>query len=135
MATRVALAVVMSMALVLAAQASDPELTTDFFVPPGTVKAKITGDYFTSKVFRGTPAVVAPAKIGVKRITSDTFPVLTGLGISNAQIKYLPGGINPPHTHPRGTEVSQFVELLPNRQNSDTLSIFPLITRLLQIQV
>lgn len=110
MAARVALAVVVTMVLVLATHASDPELTTDFFVPAGTVKATLTADYFTSMVFRGAPAVVAPAKIAAKRITSDTFPVLTGLGVSAALIKYLPGGINPPHTHPRGTEVLYVME-------------------------
>lgn len=94
------------MAAVMAAGAADPELTVDFFVPMGTNRADVTADYFTSTVFRGMPAVVAPATIGAKRLTSDTFPVLTGLGVSAAQIKYLPGGINPPHIHPRGTEVT-----------------------------
>ncbi|KAG0584106.1 hypothetical protein M758_6G004900 [Ceratodon purpureus] len=110
MAARVLLAVMATMALVMVVQASDPELTTDYFVPMGTDKATLTGDYFTSMVFRGMPAIVAPAKIGVKRITSDSFPVLTGLGVSTAMIKYLPGGINPPHTHPRGTEVLYVME-------------------------
>nr|CAH58719.1 germin-like protein precursor [Physcomitrium patens] len=105
MAARFALVMLATMAMVYAAQAGDPELTTDFFVPMGTNKADLNGDYFTSMVFRGEPAVPEGAKIGVKRITSDSFPVLTGLGVSSAQIKYLPGGINPPHTHPRGTEL------------------------------
>lgn len=110
MAVRVLLAVMATLALVVVASAADPELTTDYFVPIGTNKTTLTADYFTSTVFRGMPAIVAPAKIGVKRITSDTFPVLTGLGVSNAIIKYLPGGINPPHTHPRGTEVLYVLE-------------------------
>lgn len=108
--TRVMFAAVVTLALLVAAQASDPELTSDFFVAPGVDKATLTGDYFTSQVFRDGVNVVAPAKIGVKRITSDSFTVLTGLGVSSAMIKYLPGGINPHHTHPRGTEVLLVLE-------------------------
>ncbi|KAG0560200.1 hypothetical protein KC19_10G161700 [Ceratodon purpureus] len=97
-------------ALLMSAQASDPELTTDFFVPAGVNKTTLTADYFTSTFFRNGITVVAPAKIGVKRITSDTAPVFTGLGVSSALIKYLPGGINPHHTHPRGTEILYVME-------------------------
>ena len=34
-----------------------------------------------------------------------TFPGLNTLGVSMARIDYAPGGINPPHTHPRATEI------------------------------
>nr|BAD86503.1 germin-like protein [Physcomitrium patens]BAD86510.1 germin-like protein [Physcomitrium patens] len=105
MAPRPALVMMITMAVVFTAQATDLELTTDFFVSVGTNKANLTGDYFTSMDFRCEPQIPEGARVAVKKITSDTFPVLTGLGLSSAQIKYLPGGINPPHTHPRGTEL------------------------------
>ncbi|KAG0567133.1 hypothetical protein KC19_7G113100 [Ceratodon purpureus] len=109
---RFAFAVLVTFAVILVAQASDPELTTDFFVPEGVNKTTLTADYFTSTVLRGGVTVVAPAKIAVKRITSalDSLPSLTGLGVSSALIKYLPGGINPHHTHPRGTEILYLLE-------------------------
>lgn len=81
-------------------------------MPEGVNKTTLTADYFTSTIFRGGITVVPPAKIAVKRITSalDSLPSLTGLGVSSALIKYLPGAINPLHTHPRGTEVLYLLE-------------------------
>ncbi|KAI6677491.1 hypothetical protein NL676_038287, partial [Syzygium grande] len=35
----------------------------------------------------------------------DQFPGLNTLGISMARIDFAPGGLNPPHTHPRGSEI------------------------------
>jgi quercetin dioxygenase-like cupin family protein len=100
-----ALAVVLLMVMVFNARASDPELTTDFFVPDGTNKSTITGDYFTSTILRNGTGLVSPAKFAIKRVNSEAFTALTGLGISTALLEYLPGGINTLHTHPRGTEV------------------------------
>lgn len=33
------------------------------------------------------------------------IPGLNTLGVSMARIDYAPGGLNPPHTHPRATEI------------------------------
>lgn len=38
------------------------------------------------------------------------IPGLNTLGISMARIDFAPGGINPPHTHPRATEVLMVIE-------------------------
>lgn len=35
----------------------------------------------------------------------NQIPGLNTLGVSMARIDYAPGGLNPPHTHPRGTEI------------------------------
>jgi quercetin dioxygenase-like cupin family protein len=35
----------------------------------------------------------------------DKIPGLNTLGVSLARIDYAPGGLNPPHTHPRATEI------------------------------
>ncbi|KAG0604265.1 hypothetical protein M758_10G157900 [Ceratodon purpureus] len=106
------MAVLLAMALAMAsvlqlpapAQASDPELTTDFFLPAGTNKSTITGDYFTDQSLRSGAGLAPPAKFAIKRVNSESFPALTGLGVSTALLEYLPGGINTLHTHPRGTE-------------------------------
>jgi quercetin dioxygenase-like cupin family protein len=105
MARALALALTMALVLPTPAQAADPELITDFFLPPGTNKSTITGDYFTNESLRSGAGLVAPAKVAIKRVNSETFPALTGLGVSTALVEYLPGGINNVHTHPRGTEV------------------------------
>ncbi|KAJ4871437.1 Germin-like protein subfamily 2 member 1 [Raphanus sativus] len=39
-----------------------------------------------------------------------TIPGLNTLGVSLARIDYAPGGLNPPHTHPRATEVVYVLE-------------------------
>ncbi|PKI52476.1 hypothetical protein CRG98_027138, partial [Punica granatum] len=40
----------------------------------------------------------------VTAVTVDQLPGLNTLGISLARIDFAPYGLNPPHTHPRGTE-------------------------------
>ena len=40
----------------------------------------------------------------------ETFPGLNTLGISLARIDFAPYGQNPPHTHPRGTEILVVLE-------------------------
>ncbi|CAK7341269.1 unnamed protein product [Dovyalis caffra] len=47
----------------------------------------------------------------VTLLNVDQIPGLNTLGISLARIDYAPnGGLNPPHTHPRGTEILVVVE-------------------------
>ncbi|XP_020269190.1 putative germin-like protein 2-1 [Asparagus officinalis] len=47
----------------------------------------------------------------VTQVNADAFPGLNTLGISLARIDYAPyGGLNPPHKHPRATEVLTVVE-------------------------
>jgi len=103
MASGIVMALVL--ALVHSVEASDPELTTDFFAPSGTNKSTLTGDYFTSQTLRNGTGLAKPAKYAIKRVNSEVFPALTGLGVSTALLEYRPGGINTLHTHPRGTEV------------------------------
>ncbi|XP_076954087.1 germin-like protein 5-1 [Bidens hawaiensis] len=43
-------------------------------------------------------ATVTPASV-------QQIPGLNTLGVSMARVDYAPGGINPPHTHPRATEI------------------------------
>ncbi|KAH7543369.1 hypothetical protein FEM48_Zijuj02G0176900 [Ziziphus jujuba var. spinosa] len=46
----------------------------------------------------------------VTQLNVDKIPGLNTLGISLARIDYAPYGLNPPHTHPRGTEILVVVE-------------------------
>ena len=46
----------------------------------------------------------------VTPVTVTQIPGLNTLGISLARVDYAPWGINPPHTHPRGTEILTVIE-------------------------
>ncbi|PSS21650.1 Germin-like protein [Actinidia chinensis var. chinensis] len=62
---------------------------SDFFFD-GLAKPGLTNNTMGSKV---TPANV------------EKIPGLNTLGVSLSRIDYAPGGLNPPHTHPRATEM------------------------------
>ncbi|XP_041010480.1 germin-like protein subfamily 1 member 17 [Juglans microcarpa x Juglans regia] len=51
-------------------------------------------------------------KVGsnVTAVTVEQLPGLNTLGISLARIDFAPYGLNPPHTHPRGTEFLVVIE-------------------------
>jgi len=51
-------------------------------------------------------------KVGsnVTMVNVDTLPGLNTLGISFVRIDYAPKGLNPPHTHPRGSEILVVLE-------------------------
>ncbi|KAH7543384.1 hypothetical protein FEM48_Zijuj02G0178400 [Ziziphus jujuba var. spinosa] len=51
-----------------------------------------------------------PLDSNVTQLNVDKIPGLNTLGISLARIDYAPFGLNPPHTHPRGTEILVVVE-------------------------
>ncbi|PON76571.1 Germin [Parasponia andersonii] len=51
-----------------------------------------------------------PVGSNVTTVNVDTLPGLNTLGISFVRIDYAPYGENPPHTHPRATEILVVVE-------------------------
>ncbi|KAL8216220.1 hypothetical protein R6Q57_023057 [Mikania cordata] len=65
-------------------------ISADDFFFAGLTKPGLTNNTFGATV---TPA-------SVQQITG-----LNTLGVSMARIDYAPGGLNPPHTHPRATEI------------------------------
>ncbi|KAK7856306.1 germin-like protein subfamily 1 member 14 [Quercus suber] len=109
------------------ASASDPDPLQDF-----CVALKDYSDYSKSAVFVNgkfckDPKLVKPEdfffeglnvagntdnKVGsnVTTVNVDTLPGLNTLGISLARIDFAPYGENPPHTHPRGTEILVVLE-------------------------
>ncbi|KAH7331618.1 hypothetical protein KP509_20G043300 [Ceratopteris richardii] len=64
-----------------------------------------TADDFSS-AFLSTPGNIT-SKLGslVTLANVARFPGLNTFGISMARIDYAEGGLNPPHVHPRGTEL------------------------------
>ncbi|XP_074287909.1 germin-like protein [Silene latifolia] len=62
--------------------------------------------------FKGLDIPRKPNKLGVNvtMVTAVQVPGLNTLGISLARIDFAPYGLNPPHTHPRATEVLTVME-------------------------
>lgn len=46
----------------------------------------------------------------VTPVTVSQIPGLNTLGISMVRLDFVPGGVNPPHTHPRATEILTVIQ-------------------------
>ncbi|KAL0011942.1 hypothetical protein SO802_007050 [Lithocarpus litseifolius] len=105
----------------LAALASDPNPLQDFCVAdtnsqvllnglackdPNTVEASD----FSSSGLHIAGNTSNPAGLSVTPIVAAQIPGLNTLGISLFRFDYAPWGINPPHTHPRATEILTVLE-------------------------
>ncbi|XP_039127032.1 putative germin-like protein 2-1 [Dioscorea cayenensis subsp. rotundata] len=73
---------------------------------PKTVKAK---DFFLSG-FNKPGNTMNPLGINLTPATVAQLPGLNTLGLSLVRIDYAPGGVNPPHTHPRASEIIVVLE-------------------------
>ncbi|KAH7541759.1 germin-like protein 9-3 [Ziziphus jujuba] len=85
------------------AKAGDPNILTDFIVPPNVTT--VDGSFFT---YTGLRAVIGaePAKeFKVHKAGLAEFPALNGQSVSYAVLEYPAGTTNPPHTHPRSAEL------------------------------
>ena len=65
----------------------------------------MTADDFFFTGLRNPGNTNNPAGSVVTAANVEKFPGVNTLGVSIARIDYAPGGQNPPHTHPRATEV------------------------------
>lgn len=54
--------------------------------------------------------ITSPVGFTVTPVNVMQIPGLNTLGVSMARIDYAPGGENPPHTHPRATEILVVIE-------------------------
>ncbi|CAL4950367.1 unnamed protein product [Urochloa decumbens] len=70
-----------------------------------TCKANVTADDFFFPGLRYPGNTNNPAGSLVTAANVETFPGVNTLGVSMARIDFAPGGQNPPHTHPRATEI------------------------------
>ncbi|GJN38009.1 hypothetical protein PR202_gb27015 [Eleusine coracana subsp. coracana] len=68
-------------------------------------KANVTADDFVSAKLKNPGNTNNPNGATVTAANVETFPGVNTLGVSMARIDYAPGGLNPPHTHPRATEI------------------------------
>ncbi|ONI01330.1 hypothetical protein PRUPE_6G133300 [Prunus persica] len=91
-----------SFAIVQMAMAGDPDILTDFVVPPnGTVD----GNFFTYTGFRVLVGGAPPTAFKVLKASLAEFPALNGQSVSYAVLQFPSGTTNPPHTHPRSAEL------------------------------
>ncbi|KAK9275090.1 hypothetical protein L1049_022349 [Liquidambar formosana] len=89
------------------ANARDPDILTDFVVPPGIDPNTITRQYFTYTGFRYATKANLTGRTSSLFFTATKkeFPALEGQGLSVAKILYPPSVINPPIYHPRSSEL------------------------------
>ncbi|KAG5244589.1 hypothetical protein OIU77_018402 [Salix suchowensis] len=105
----------MALGLVLLAIVSaDPDLLQDVCVADLSSGVKVNGFTCKENISAEDFFFAGLAKPG---LTNNTFgslvtaanvqriPGLNTLGVSMSRIDYAPGGLNPPHTHPRATEM------------------------------
>ncbi|XP_039853164.1 germin-like protein 8-7 [Panicum virgatum] len=103
--------------------ASDPSPLQDFCVADKHSPVKVNGfvckdpmavnaDDFFKAANLDKPKNTKDSKVGsiVTLINAMELPGLNTLGISLARIDYAPLGENPPHTHPRATEILTVLE-------------------------
>ncbi|CAA0833867.1 Germin-like protein subfamily 1 member 14 [Striga hermonthica] len=105
------------------AYASDPSPLQDFCVAVNDAKAsvfvngkickdpnQVTADDFFFSGLNRPGNTSNPLGSRVTPVNVNQLPGLNTLGISLVRIDYAPKGLNPPHTHPRATEILVVVQ-------------------------
>ncbi|KAL0364909.1 UNVERIFIED_CONTAM: Germin-like protein 5-1 [Sesamum angustifolium] len=114
----VAVAVMMAVMMITLSgrgvSAGDPDMLQDLCVADLTSPVKVNGFPCKSNITADDFFFDGLAKPGATNNTLGSLvtganvqrvPGLNTLGVSLSRIDYAPGGLNPPHTHPRATEV------------------------------
>ncbi|XP_078436041.1 germin-like protein subfamily 2 member 1 [Wolffia australiana] len=114
-ATIAAAAIIVTLAVLAGVSANDPDMLQDVCVADLNSTIKVNGfpckTQFNSSDFFSDIL----AKPGNTNNTQGSLvtganvlriPGLNTLGVSLSRIDYAPGGLNPPHTHPRATEIA-----------------------------
>ncbi|XP_074566820.1 putative germin-like protein 2-2 [Curcuma longa] len=122
MAVKLLLVALLALASAHAVLASDPSPLQDFCVADDNPKVFVNGavcknmndvtadDFYTSGLDQ--PGNTNNNNVGsnVTAVNVNRIPGLNTLGISLVRIDYAPNGLNPPHTHPRATEILVVLE-------------------------
>ncbi|KAM3692916.1 hypothetical protein ACJW31_08G124600 [Castanea mollissima] len=91
---------VSSLAIIQMAIAGDPNILSDFIVSANVTT--VDAIFFT---FIGMRFLVPTATFKVSRISLAEFPALNGQSVSYAVLQFPAGTPNPPHIHPRASEL------------------------------
>ncbi|CAN1141955.1 Germin-like protein subfamily 3 member 2 [Linum perenne] len=112
------------LASTLYVHSSDPDPVQDFCIPPPNPSSSslpthhhnqckdpaeaTSGDF----VFSGlkSPGNFSTTGFASIPVNPTTFPGLNTLGMSFVRADFQPGAVNPPHFHPRATEIAHVVE-------------------------
>ncbi|PIA62367.1 hypothetical protein AQUCO_00200399v1 [Aquilegia coerulea] len=99
----------------------DPDMLQDFCIadlnattvingfPCKPVSQVTSNDFFFNGLSReGSTANIFGSNVTAANVLS--FPGLNTLGISMNRVDFTPGGINPPHSHPRATETGVIIK-------------------------
>ena len=104
-----ALRALLLLAAAVAGALSDPTPLQDFCVvdPQGACKppSAVVDDDFFSGAIASAASTANPFGVNSTRATVSTFPGLNTLGVSITRVDLAPGGLNPPHSHPRASEL------------------------------
>ncbi|XP_050281437.1 germin-like protein 9-3 [Quercus robur] len=94
---------VLSLATFHTVIAGDPDITSDFIVPPNVTN--VDSNLFTFTGMRILLQAPPPTAFKVTKASIAEFPALNGHSVSYAVLQYPAGSVNPPHTHPRSAEL------------------------------
>ena len=85
------------------------ELASPFLSVNGPFPCKPTSTInpadFTSRLLRESSPLVPGLGVAVNLLNVERFPGLNSQGLSISRIDFQPNGLNPPHVHPRASEV------------------------------
>lgn len=97
------LLLVSSLAIVQITMAGDPDILTDFIAPANMTS--LDGNFFTFTGMRVLVNAPIPPAFKVLKASMAEFPALNGQSVSYAVLEFPSGSTNPPHTHPRASEL------------------------------
>lgn len=97
------LLIITTLSISKTAVGGDPDILTDFILPPNAPPP--TGNFFTYTGFRSLLTAPIPPKFQVVKAAVEQFPALNGQSVSLAALIYPPGSVNPVHAHPRAAEL------------------------------
>lgn len=84
-------------------QSTDPDIISDFIIPANTTT--IDGSFFTYTGLRTAFTAEFPTEFKATKANMVEFPALVGQSISYLIVQLPVGAVNPPHTHPRSSEL------------------------------
>ncbi|XP_073158416.1 putative germin-like protein 9-2 [Henckelia pumila] len=85
------------------AKAGDPDILTDFILPPNY--NQVDGNFFTFTGLRSLVYDPIPPSFKVIKANMEQLPALNGQSVSYAALVYPSNSVNPVHTHPRSAEL------------------------------
>ncbi|KAL7614699.1 hypothetical protein Lser_V15G08266 [Lactuca serriola] len=92
-----------SLSIIQLAVSTDPDILTDYVLPPNTTVTD--PNYFTFTGLRTLVDATYPIAFTAIKVTQNEFPGLMGQSVSYAILEFPIGSINPLHIHPRATEL------------------------------